>query len=189
MVRLELIEQIYHDLYTQRIKEADETKWRHRILKSRQVTQVSKDKDGKLVLTLQNLNPLKSDSLLESDTVEVDAVFLATGYRRNAHEMMLKGVEHLRRPEESRWQVRRDYKVEMDPEKVNPKAGIWLQGCNESTHGLSDTLLSTLATRGGEMVDAIFKPAEKNRVNGSEQNGVNGAHKTNELKPAPVSVI
>jgi L-ornithine N5-oxygenase len=35
-----------------------------------------------------------------------------------------------------------------------------LQGCNEKTHGLSDSLLSILAVRGGEMVESIFGGSE-----------------------------
>lgn len=91
--------------------------------------------------------------------MDVDAVFAATGYIRNAHEAMLQPAESLR-PEtnggEEKWQVQRDYRVKFKAGLVNDDAGVWLQGCNESTHGLSDTLLSILATRGGEVVDSIF---------------------------------
>ena len=52
--------------------------------------------------------------------------------------------------------VRRDYSIPFPPSKVSPNAGVWLQGCNESSHGLSDTLLSILATRGGELVESIL---------------------------------
>jgi len=55
--------------------------------------------------------------------------------------------------------VRRDYSIPFDSSKVNANAGVWLQGCNESSHGLSDTLLSILATRGGELVESILGDA------------------------------
>jgi L-ornithine N5-oxygenase len=99
VVRLELIEQIYHDMYMQKI---------------------------------------------------------ATGYTRNAHETLLAKAEHLRPSGADKWEVSRNYSVALDRSKVSPGAGIWLQGCNEGTHGLSDSLLSVLATRGGEMVDSIL---------------------------------
>ena len=54
------------------------------------------------------------------------------------------------------FKVRRDYSIPFDPSKVSNSAGVWLQGCNESSHGLSDTLLSILATRGGELVESIL---------------------------------
>jgi L-ornithine N5-oxygenase len=44
----------------------------------------------------------------------------------------------------------------LDGAKVSAQAGIWLQGCNEKTHGLSDSLLSVLAVRGGEIVASVF---------------------------------
>lgn len=72
--------------------------------------------------------------------------------------------------------VGRDYKVKFSPGAVADESGIWLQGCCEGTHGvrlprpcrctcavadrsllqLSDTLLSVLATRSGEIVRSIF---------------------------------
>ncbi|KAL5352223.1 hypothetical protein ACLOAV_002170 [Pseudogymnoascus australis] len=55
--------------------------------------------------------------------------------------------------------VGRDYKVQYAPGAVEEGAGVWLQGCNERTHGLSDTLLSILAHRGGEVVQSIFGPS------------------------------
>lgn len=158
-MRLQLLEQIYQDLYEQRIKQPDETRWQHRILPSREVISVSSGdgkKSGKLTLTFKDISPLRSPADADRETIEVDAIILATGYVRNAHEKMLQRLEHLRPQAADRWSVRRDYKVEMDESKVSAEAGIWLQGCNESTHGLSDTLLSTLATRGGEVVDSIF---------------------------------
>ncbi|OBT43520.1 hypothetical protein VE00_06757 [Pseudogymnoascus sp. WSF 3629] len=59
--------------------------------------------------------------------------------------------------------VGRDYKVQYAPGAVEEGAGIWLQGCNEKTHGLSDTLLSILAHRGGEVVQSIFGPSSASK--------------------------
>lgn len=73
--------------------------------------------------------------------------------------------------------VGRDYQVQFTPGAVAEGSGVWLQGCCEGTHGvsltdvripgykryhtdelfkLSDTLLSVLATRSGEIVQSIF---------------------------------
>lgn len=99
-------------------------------------------------------------------TLDVDLVVVASGYRRDAHEQMLQGLQHLR-PETpsdapSSWKVGRDYGLRFRQGAVQSGCGIWLQGCNESTHGLSDTLLSVLATRAGEVVESIFGPAPEN---------------------------
>jgi L-ornithine N5-oxygenase len=90
------------------------------------------------------------------EILEIDALMVATGYNRNAHEQLLKNVQHLRPAGQERWTPNREYRAELDPSKVSAQAGIWLQGCNEQTHGLSDSLLSILASRGGEMVNSIF---------------------------------
>jgi L-ornithine N5-monooxygenase len=159
VVRLELLEQIYHDLYEQSVRQPDKTRWQHRILPSREVVEISsshQNKERRLLLGIKDINPLGQSAIVELEELEVDAVLLATGYVRDAHEDMLKDIEHLRPSGQSRWHVRRDYKVELDVDKVDSDAGIWLQGCNEGTHGLSDTLLSLLAVRGGEMVASIF---------------------------------
>ena len=166
VVRLELLEQIYQDLYQQRIQQRDESQWQHRILRSREVTEIScgGSKSGaRRILTIKDLDPLQGPAKSQQEALEVDAVILATGYVRNVHEELLKNLEHLRPCSDNRWQVRRDYKVEMDQNKVDPNAGVWLQGCNENTHGLADTLLSTLATRGGELVESIFGTALASR--------------------------
>jgi L-ornithine N5-oxygenase len=158
VVRLELIEQIYHDLYVQKIKNPNEQEWQHRILPRREVAEIETGSSGdRLRIRIDAIGHRSGSSSSDPETtevLEVDALMVATGYVRNAHEGLLQKVQQLRRG--NTWQVRRNYSVVLDHSKVSPEAGIWLQGCNEGTHGLSDSLLSVLATRGGEMVDSIF---------------------------------
>ena len=49
--------------------------------------------------------------------------------------------------------VDRHYRLPLTP---GSEAGIFLQGCCEDSHGLSDTLLSVLAIRSQEVVESIF---------------------------------
>ncbi|KAI9927358.1 hypothetical protein ASPWEDRAFT_61649 [Aspergillus wentii DTO 134E9] len=157
VVRLELIEQIYEDLYLQRVQNPDETQWQHRILPARKITRVEHHGPGnRMRLHVKSIKD-DADASKGKETLEVDALMVATGYFRNAHEQMLSGVQHLRPAGQASWNPSRDYRVDMDPSKVSANAGIWLQGCNEKTHGLSDSLLSVLAARGGEMVRSIFR--------------------------------
>lgn len=98
---------------------------------------------------------------LGSDKLDVDLVVVASGYRRDAHEDILRDIQHLVATGDDheklpKYGIRRDYSVRFKKGAVGPDAGIWLQGCNEETHGLSDTLLSILSNRGGEMVQNIF---------------------------------
>jgi L-ornithine N5-oxygenase len=158
VVRIELIERIYDEMYIQRIKTPVECEWQHRILPQRVVSKVEHDNaQGPIRVQIRSIAADNSGIGDESpETFEVDALMLATGYVRNAHETLLKQVQPLRPQGHNEWRVGRDYAVHLDRNKVSAKAGIWLQGCNESTHGLSDSLLSVLATRGGEIVESIL---------------------------------
>lgn len=154
VVRLELIEKIYDDLYLQGIKQPDKTRWQHQILPSREITAVAEDPASrKLKLTLTSVAPLNNNA---QETLAFDAVVLATGYRRDAHIDMLRDCQSINANKNGVWQPGRNYGLKLSPEAVEEGVGIWLQGCNESTHGLSDSLLSIVSTRSGEMVESIF---------------------------------
>lgn len=160
VVRLGLLEHLYEKLYLQRLQNPDETKWRCRIIPNRTV--ISAQQASNSGVTLKIALPEERSREGDSDLVEeleADYVFTATGYRRNAHEEMLSEVRELlpdRLSKQGNFPVGRDYRILYDDQKVGDKAGIWLQGCNEATHGLSDTLLSILAIRGGELVESMF---------------------------------
>ncbi|KAK0249596.1 hypothetical protein B0A54_05694 [Friedmanniomyces endolithicus] len=181
VVRLELLEHIYETLYSYRLQYENESQWPQRILSHRTVTTVEDcEVDGAPALRLH----VNDSSALSADrqkptteTRTVDLVVVASGYRRDAHENLLKGLRDLMPGGDSKgqtWQVRRDYGVEFREGSVSEDAGIWLQGCNEQTHGLSDSLLSILANRGGEMVQSIFGTQMTNGVGTQMTNGVNG---------------
>jgi L-ornithine N5-oxygenase len=83
-----------------------------------------------------------------------DIVVLATGYRRDYHLELLAGVQ----PYIQGANVDRHYRL---PLSAGSEAGIFLQGCCEDSHGLSDTLLSVLAVRSQEVVESIFAEYEQ----------------------------
>ncbi|KAK5109037.1 hypothetical protein LTR62_007585 [Meristemomyces frigidus] len=167
VVRLELLEHIYSTLYTYRIQFHNEQDWPQRILPHRTVTGIetcSLDENSRSALQLH----LDNDSSVyksgkpaintekEEEVLEVDLLVVATGYLRTTHETLLESLNALKPSGSNPWTVRRNYAVEFAQGKVSPQAGVWLQGCNESTHGLSDSLLSILASRAGEVVASIF---------------------------------
>lgn len=164
VVRLELIEEIYHQLYIQKIKTPDESQWQHRILPSRHVTRVQRpdpsNENQQIRLHTKPIGEGQYNSLGDvpgrEETLDFDVLIVATGYTHGAHDHLLKNLQNLRPTGQTTWMLTRDYRVELDRSKVSAQAGIWLQGCNESTHGLSDSLLSVLATRGAEMVNSLF---------------------------------
>ncbi|KAK0120740.1 hypothetical protein ONS96_010941 [Cadophora gregata f. sp. sojae] len=156
VVRLSLLEHIYEQLYMQRLTTSSESQWRARIIPNRTVISATQSSNSSVLLKVADTAESKRVDI-EDEEVEVDYVFTATGYVRDAHEGMLSEVRHLL-PASGKggWDVGRDYRITFEEGCVDDKAGVWLQGCNEKTHGLSDTLLSILAIRGGELVESIF---------------------------------
>jgi L-ornithine N5-oxygenase len=159
VVRLTLLEHLYEKQYMQRLREPDESKWRCRINSNRVVICASQSENSSVKLKFREVDEISLQKNCKDEELDVDYVFTATGYARNSHEEMLDGIRDLLQNDEmpGRFPVGRNYGVKFDKTKVaSEEAGIWLQGCNESTHGLSDTLLSILAVRGGELIESIF---------------------------------
>ncbi|EPS36874.1 hypothetical protein H072_9545 [Dactylellina haptotyla CBS 200.50] len=164
VVRLELIERIYHDLYVQRLRDPSGKSWKLNIQNHSEITGFNDISDKSVSLRMAH----RDNGVDSVQTHEFDLVIVATGYARDMHkELLAPAKELLSDPEVERFPVGRDYRVQFGEGKVSADAGVYLQGCNETTHGLSDTLLSVLAVRAGEVVDSIFKPT-------SIGNGANG---------------
>ncbi|CCX16267.1 L-lysine 6-monooxygenase (NADPH-requiring)-domain-containing protein [Pyronema domesticum] len=160
VVRLELIEEIYNEMYLQRLRSPDERTWKHKIHALREVVgQEWVGEEGRVRLKLRNTRTGEME--VTEDTY--DAVVCGTGYKRDVHERLMAGSTHLLR--DGSWAVGRDYAVLFKEGAVAQGSGVYLQGCCEKTHGLSDSLLSILAVRAGEMVNNIFgEPAKANGV-------------------------
>lgn len=142
VVRLELLEHLYERLYIQKLKNPDPSSWAVNIFNKRQVISTT-TVDGQLKLKMKRV---EDGSIVDGSDSElaVDAVFVATGYMRNAHEEMLKQTRVLlpvERRAGTKFTVGRDYKVLYDESKIEEGAGVWLQGCNEKTHGVSSSHL------------------------------------------------
>jgi L-ornithine N5-monooxygenase len=87
------------------------------------------------------------------ETVATDVVVYATGYRPIDPSGLLGDVGGwCRRSADGELLVQRDYRLHT----VAPlRAGVYLQGPTEHTHGISSTLLSTTAVRAGEIVSSM----------------------------------
>lgn len=132
-----LIEDIFQVFYLQKVKD----ECRHRFLRRTEIKAASAAADG-IRLTLHDANTGAESS------VRYDAVILATGYERKLHREMLAPIaEHLRD-----FEVDRQYRLKTSPDF---RPAVFLQGANEATHGLSDTLLSVTAVRTGEIGEAL----------------------------------
>lgn len=91
------------------------------------------------------------------------AVFLGTGYHRPAHALAyLRGIaphlpalsDFLASGKPTDKLVEREYYV-APAHQDEWAVRVFLLGCNERSHGLSDTLLSVGAVRAGEVVNAL----------------------------------
>ncbi|WP_323118193.1 lysine N(6)-hydroxylase/L-ornithine N(5)-oxygenase family protein [Burkholderia alba] len=141
-----LIEQIYEMLYLQNV--ADDP--RHRLLANAGIEAVQRTANGQIELTLR-------DRLTGHARAErFDALVLATGYRRDTHLALLEGLAPHLGDALAQGDVARDYRL-ATPAAFKPR--IYLQGCCEDSHGLSDTLLSVLALRSDEIAASLAEHA------------------------------
>lgn len=144
VVRLELIERIYENLYAQSLLSPPGSRPQNRILRYRTVTGLKSSPSGAAIITCENATSQyeKSDEPV-NEQLDFDAVILATGYVRDLHLEMLKPLRRLAAQStnssgETECRVKEDYRVIFESGKVDQsQAGIWLQGCNEKTHGVS----------------------------------------------------
>jgi L-ornithine N5-oxygenase len=112
------------------------------------VTEVREENDA---VTIE----LCDAGLTELQQLQVDAAVLATGYTYPNPPAMLAPLKDYMMFDQHSGNavVGRHYRVSTD---ACLTAGIYLQGCNENTHGLSDTLLSNLSIRADEIVNHLL---------------------------------
>src|SRR5207302_1537713 len=142
VVDADLISRIYRGLYEAELRDDR----RGRLITLHELERCEERPDD-VDLTLRDLATDRRSRL------RADAVVLATGYRWEPSTALLGALDHLLpRSAAGRYVVRRDYQMESDPRL---EARVFLQGYSEETHGLSDTLLSVLAVRSGEIASTI----------------------------------
>lgn len=89
----------------------------------------------------------------EKTVLDADVVVFATGYRPADPFALLGDAAGLcLRDEAGRAQVDRDYRVRTRPDV---RAGVYLQGGTEHSHGISSSLLSNTAIRAAEILTSI----------------------------------
>ncbi|KAL2369821.1 L-ornithine 5-monooxygenase [Blastomyces gilchristii SLH14081] len=154
VVRLPLLESVYGKLYRQKVLDPNPSNWPLRLVTSREVVGLEELPNNQVELRLKDTQ----SGQVESSGEVYDLVVLATGYKRNPIATMLKPlVQIVEAPANGdKFQTDRDYRLRFHQGKIKRDAGIWLQGCCESSHGLSDSLLSILAVRSSELLDSIL---------------------------------
>lgn len=140
---LVLIEQIFNVFYRQKVAGIE----RHRFLRRHEVKQAISQNDG-IQFVLHDLNTG------QDRTATYDAVVLATGYNRDYHKFLLAPIL----PYFGDMQVDRQYRLNS---VAQFKPSVFLQGACESSHGLSDTLLSVTAVRTHEIAQALISTSNQ----------------------------
>jgi L-ornithine N5-monooxygenase len=84
------------------------------------------------------------------EQMRCDAVFLGTGFDRQMPAMVRHLADNLDLPDIT---VNRHYRVDLG---TGAKGALYLQGVNEATHGISDSLISVLAHRSADIAGDIL---------------------------------
>jgi hypothetical protein len=139
VVDIDLIERIYGIFYRQKVSGIA----RHAF---RTLTTIEK-----ATATERGIELAVRNNATGEVTVRVyDAVVLATGYERQMHRKLLAPLEAYL----GDFEVDRNYKLITDE---RCKAGIYMQGFCQASHGLSDTLLSILPIRADEIAGSLYE--------------------------------
>jgi len=134
---LALIENIFNILYEQKVS----GEHRNRLLNRREITRVEASRDG-IRLTMIDMDTHREIAY------DYDAVILCTGYTRDSHKTLLAPISNYL----ENFAVTRNYRLKT---AANFLPAIFLQGACEASHGISDTLLSVIATRASEICSAL----------------------------------
>lgn len=143
VVDLELIEALYRKAYLEKVL----GRQRLRMVNAARVTGVTDSAEGVHV---------RVRSLLDRSTevLAADAVVFATGYAPGDIRPLLGELDtHCVRDRHGLPVVERDYRLRTD---VGVHCGLYLQGGTEHSHGITSSLLSNVAVRGGEILDSVL---------------------------------
>lgn len=143
VVDIDLIEELYRRVYREKVLGSERLK----IYNVSRVAEVVQTADG-VRATIESL------TTREKSVLDCDVVVYATGYRPiDPRRLLGAAAAACRVDERGRVRVGRDYRLVTDPEL---RAGIYLQGGTEHTHGLSSSLLSTTVVRADEILQSII---------------------------------
>ncbi len=142
VVDLELIDDLYKRMYRERVSGEE----RLRCFNVSRITDLA-ESEVDVTVTVESL------STGQKTVLAADVVVYCTGYSAaDPADMLGDIVAHLRRDRFGRLRVNRDYRVVSSCEL---RAGVYLQGGTEHSHGLTSSLLSNTAVRAGDILASI----------------------------------
>jgi L-ornithine N5-oxygenase len=146
VVDSDLLDQLYRLLYQQRVSGTTGIALHPRS----EITSIDAAPEGIEIGTVDKFGGAKRRSAY-------DAVILATGYDRETPHAFLEPIQRYIRDAV----LDRNYKLVTSP-AFRPQ--IHLQGYSEASHGLSDTLLSVLATRSQEIAESLLSTISRREL-------------------------
>ncbi|MFH0518625.1 lysine N(6)-hydroxylase/L-ornithine N(5)-oxygenase family protein [Streptomyces sp. M41] len=156
VVDADLIDQLYRTVYGEKVAGTE----RLRILNMTSFEAVEELADGVRIVLRRLITS-------ETSTLDCDAVVFATGYQpSDPRELLGPLADECLTDGQGRLRIGRDHRVATTP---RVRAGIYLHGAaTEHSHGITSSLLSTLAVRAGELCDALLLDrAERDGPDGS----------------------
>ncbi|MGX7673511.1 lysine N(6)-hydroxylase/L-ornithine N(5)-oxygenase family protein [Plantactinospora sp. DSM 117369] len=142
VVDQELIDELYRRVYQEKVRGVE----RLRILNLSRLVETVRTPDGVRMVV---------ESLVtnEKTVLDTDVAVFATGYRPvDPFDLLGEAAQVCLRDDAGRALVDRDYRLRTRPEV---RAGIYLQGGTEHSHGISSSLLSNTAIRAAEILGSI----------------------------------
>lgn len=138
-----LIRKVYRALYDMRVQGRS----RARLLPYKTLLGVRRTPSG--------LEARYRDVVRDSEeTIATDGLVLCTGYRWDKEHPLLESLSPcFETDDRGGYAMLRDYRLAPRP---GFSAGVYLQGYGESTHGISETVLSLLPIRAQDIVDSLL---------------------------------
>jgi L-ornithine N5-oxygenase len=142
VVDSDLIDALYRRAYAEKVG----GRQRLRVMNASRVADIAEKPEG--VLAFVEYLPSGEISRLEADVI-----VYATGYRPSDPTRVLGRTARLcRRDGAGRLSIGRDYRLDLT---IPGRASLFVTGASEHAHGLSSTLLSNVAVRAGELIEAM----------------------------------
>jgi L-ornithine N5-oxygenase len=143
VVDLALIRRIYKCLYQEKVLGRD----RARIRPFLQIEDIL-ETGGAVIARFRDL--MREETV----TLEADGLILCTGYTwRKEHPLLANLAPWLHCEGDGGYRIGRDYRLVPHPALA---AGVFLQGFAEQTHGASETVLSLLPVRAGDILKSLL---------------------------------
>ncbi|MFE0677935.1 lysine N(6)-hydroxylase/L-ornithine N(5)-oxygenase family protein [Streptomyces sp. NPDC058867] len=140
----DLIRRLYETVYQEKLAGTE----RLRMLNTTALHGVEALSEGVRVVLRRLLTP-------ETHTLDCDAVVLATGYQpADPRELLGPLADECLTDGQGRLRIDRDHRIATTP---RIRSGIYVQGAaTQHSHGITSSLLSTLAVRAGELCDSLL---------------------------------